>query len=219
MTITAVILCGGQGTRLRPVIGDLPKCLAPVAGQEFIFYILEHLYEQGVRKVVICSGKHNGKEIFYGTGTIWKDLDIKHSCESEPLGLGGALKNALFLIDSDPVLVLNGDTFCKFDLKELLDIDKRGGKEITAVYCPNSKVYAGVCLLKKFAIERIPGGFQSESWLPQNAHFWNEGRCSYQTFLDIGTPEGYASAESFLREQGMIKDVAHSTAKEDGGAI
>jgi len=61
--ITAAILCGGLGTRLRPVVGkELPKCLAPIKDKPFLFYVLDRLFEQGVRRIVFCLG-HGSKKV------------------------------------------------------------------------------------------------------------------------------------------------------------
>src|SRR4051794_18559541 len=55
----AIILAGGLGTRLRNIIPDLPKCMAPVNGKPFIAYVLEHLYQQGIKKIILSLGyKH-----------------------------------------------------------------------------------------------------------------------------------------------------------------
>lgn len=128
--VTAAVLCGGLGTRLRSVIGEsLPKCLAPVAGRPFLLYVLDQLISHGVQKVVLCTG--HGHTSFYDalgwSKVCWEvvftyrgGLDIHASREREPLGTGGALKNALPLFNSDPVLVLNGDTYLRFNLGKIL---------------------------------------------------------------------------------------------------
>lgn len=194
MTITAAVLCGGQGTRLRPVIGDLPKCLAPVAGKPFLNYLLEHLHRWSIEKVVLCTG-YGGQQIEDFYGPDYAGMPLLYSREDEPLGTGGALRQALPLLDSDPVLVLNGDTFCKFDLTWLLQDRKPeyGGSSILFDVDRNT----GVRLISRTCIERMP----KETTFDLDEYLLGSGR---QSFIDIGTPEGYAGAEAFLRQQGVI---------------
>lgn len=210
LDITAVILCGGQGTRLRPVIGNFPKCLAPVAGRPFIRYIINHLIEQNISKVVLCTGygvDQIQKEIFPGNyfasmgpggcRGIW----IEYSHEAEPLGTGGALKKALPLLNSDPVLVLNGDTFCKFDLDWLVDRYERSKKNILAFLLYSAiggglYKHSGITIASREYIQQIP----ANNWEQHEG----PALLTDEPFIDIGTPEGYAKAEDFLREQGVI---------------
>jgi histidinol-phosphate phosphatase family protein len=116
---TAAILAGGLGTRLRPVISDRPKVLAPVNGRPFLAYLLNQLLEAGVRRVVLCTG-YLGEQVRQIFGDRYGALSLVYSQESEPLGTGGALRLALPLLDSDPVLVMNGDSYCQVDLNAFL---------------------------------------------------------------------------------------------------
>jgi len=113
--VTAVVLAGGLGTRLRSVLADCPKILAPVNGKPFLAYLLEHLANQGLRDVVLCVGYRN-EQVQAAFGRSYAGLRIAYSCENAPLGTAGALRLALPMLKSDPVLVLNGDSFCRPDL-------------------------------------------------------------------------------------------------------
>jgi len=117
VNITAAILAGGLGTRLRSVVPDRPKVLADVRGRPFIEYLLEQLDEEGVRSVVLCTG-FKGDQVKDRLGTTYRNLTLRYSCEQYPLGTGGALRLALSLLESDLVLVLNGDSFCDAPLDE-----------------------------------------------------------------------------------------------------
>ena len=121
----AVILCGGLGTRLRPVSGDLPKALVPFAGRPFIDILVESLLPFGFRRFVLCVGYHSEKiRKHFGR----RDYEVVFSEESEPLGTGGALKNARPHIISSPFLLLNGDSLCPTDLNSFRDFhEKKGG--------------------------------------------------------------------------------------------
>ena len=123
----AVILCGGQGKRLRPVVSATSKVMADVNGRPFLDIVIAHLKKQGIRRVILCTGyKADQVEDYYRKnsplkGTYGQGLTFEFSRESDPLGTGGALKNAWYFIESEPFLVFNGDSFCAVDLNALLD--------------------------------------------------------------------------------------------------
>jgi len=113
--ITAVILAGGLGTRLRSVFSDRPKVLAEVLGRPFLTYLLDQLSSTGIRKVILCTG-YMGDKVQEVYGEMYKSLHLFYSQEDEPLGTGGALRLALPLIKSNSVLVMNGDSYIHADL-------------------------------------------------------------------------------------------------------
>ena len=113
--LTAVILAGGLGTRLRSVVPDRPKVLAAVRGRPFLEHLLDRLAEHGIRHVVLCTG-HLADQVRAQFGDNYGDLRLVHSEEPSPLGTAGALRLALPLFESDPVLVMNGDSLCDIDL-------------------------------------------------------------------------------------------------------
>ena len=114
----AIILAGGFGTRLQSVVSDVPKPMAPINGKPFLEYILLYLKKYGINKVVLAVSykkdiiKDYFKDYFYG-------INIIYSEENEPLGTGGAIKEALKNIDSHNVYVLNGDTYFDIDLRKM----------------------------------------------------------------------------------------------------
>ena len=118
---TALILVGGLGTKLRPSVSDRPKSLALVQGQPFLSFQIERLKRHGIRKIVLCTGymAEMIEETFPQEET---ETTIIHSREVMPLGTGGALRLGLEKtgLDEDPILALNGDTFCDFDLGEFI---------------------------------------------------------------------------------------------------
>jgi NDP-sugar pyrophosphorylase family protein len=109
---TAVILAGGLGTRLRSVVADRPKVLAEVGGRPFIEILLDQLVAEGVKSVVLCTG-YLGIQVQDRLGTNYRAMALRYSREPQPLGTGGALRLALPMLDSDPVLVMNGDSYCE----------------------------------------------------------------------------------------------------------
>lgn len=115
MEISAVILAGGLGTRLRPVVSDRPKVLASVHGKPFLAYLLDQLVKAGIKEVVLCTG-YLGEQVQTALGNTYGPLHLAYSQETELMGTGGALRIALPLLKTDPVLVLNGDSYCEADL-------------------------------------------------------------------------------------------------------
>jgi len=116
---TAVILAGGAGTRLRSVVADRPKVLAQLGGKPFIAYLLDRLATQGWQKVVLCTG-YMGAQVQETLGDQYQGMQLSYSHEEQPLGTGGAIRQALPLITSATVLILNGDSYCDTDLRASL---------------------------------------------------------------------------------------------------
>lgn len=112
---TALILAGGLGTRLREVVADRPKVLAEVNGRPFLSCLLDRLVDAGIKKVVLCTG-YMAELIRETFGNCYRGIGLLYSEEETLLGTGGALRLALPLIASDPVLVMNGDSYCDADL-------------------------------------------------------------------------------------------------------
>jgi len=108
---TAAILAGGLGTRLRSVVADRPKILAEVSGRPFVEYLLDQLMFVGVKNVVLCTG-FMGEQVQEKLGESYRDLKLYYSREPLALGTGGALRHALPLIESDSIIVMNGDSYC-----------------------------------------------------------------------------------------------------------
>ncbi len=114
------ILVGGLGTRLRSVVSELPKPMAPVEGKPFLWYKLQQLKHVGFRNFVFCSGYMSSIiKDFFGDGNKW-DVSIEYSHEEKPLGTAGALLNAKSLINA-PFFMCNGDTYLNFEPKPMLD--------------------------------------------------------------------------------------------------
>src|SRR2546426_1458133 len=116
--LTAAILVGGLGTRLRAVVADRQKVLAPVAGRPFLEQLLDQLTAAGLKRVVLCTG-HKAEQVEQTIGREYRGMSIGYSREPEPLGTAGAFRQALSLLDTDPVLACNGDSFCEVDLLAL----------------------------------------------------------------------------------------------------
>jgi D-glycero-alpha-D-manno-heptose 1-phosphate guanylyltransferase len=118
MITEAIILAGGLGTRLRSVVADVPKCMAPVKGIPFIYYIITYLQKQGVNRFIFSLGYKSDVVIDY-VNTHFASIEKEYVIEDEPLGTGGAIKAASKKAVNENVLVFNGDTFFDIDLKKL----------------------------------------------------------------------------------------------------
>jgi NDP-sugar pyrophosphorylase family protein len=118
--ISAAILAGGLGTRLRSVVPDKPKVLAEVSGRPFIEYLLDQLVRGGVTTAVLCVG-YKGEMVKEHLGSSYRGLALHYSAEPSPLGTGGALRLALPLLASDSILVMNGDSYCTARLDAFAD--------------------------------------------------------------------------------------------------
>ena len=116
----AILLCGGMGTRLRSVVSDRPKPMADICGKPFLQYLLEMLRDKGITEVIFALG-YMGEMIeeYFQDGSAF-GLKITYSYEEEPLGTGGAIRNALPKILEEEVLVLNADTYFPMDYQGLL---------------------------------------------------------------------------------------------------
>jgi NDP-sugar pyrophosphorylase family protein len=120
-SVTAFILVGGFGTRLREVIGeDVPKPLAPIDGQPFLQRLLTWLFTQGIRKVVLGTGHLADTFEVQLQSFAPAGMDIQFSREEKPLGTGGAIKNAIPFLGAGTVLVLNGDSVASVSLRDLV---------------------------------------------------------------------------------------------------
>lgn len=144
----AAILVGGLGTRLRPLTYAVPKPLIKINKKPFIFYLLSSLSSLGIKDVVLLVG-YEGDKVRRCCGDGKKfGLDITYSEEKELLGTGGALLHA-FPSPNRPVLLVNGDTYFKFDLKNFIKFHKKK-KALISVYAIEGELAdRGAIILKK----------------------------------------------------------------------
>ncbi|MCX8019081.1 MAG: HAD-IIIA family hydrolase [Chitinophagaceae bacterium] len=111
----AIILAGGLGTRLQHTVPDVPKCLAPVAGRPFLFYVINHLRKAGIEKFVFSLGYKHEKILSF-LNEYFYSLPFSYVVEEKPLGTGGALKRAISACSERHVIAANGDTLFKASL-------------------------------------------------------------------------------------------------------
>lgn len=179
----AVVMAGGLGTRLLPVTLKIPKPMVLVNGKPFVEHQILLLKKNGVRDFVLCVGYLAEKFVEYFGDGGRLGVKIRYSVESEPLGTGGALKNAENMLE-DFFLYVNGDTYLPLDYRKLVGFylekkkkgvivlyDNRvkiaennislGGDGLVVGYSKKSAagmdyVDAGVCVFNKSILSLIP---------------------------------------------------------------
>ena len=183
----AVILVGGQGTRLRPLTLSAPKPMLPTAGVPFLTHLLARIREAGIKHVVLgTSFKAEVFEQHFADGSDF-GLEIEYVTETEPLGTGGGIRNVLPRLRADNVMVFNGDVLGGTDLGAVLDTHVRTEADVTlhlvrvsdprAFGCvptdedgrvtaflektqdpPTDQINAGCYVFRREIIEQIPEG-------------------------------------------------------------
>lgn len=139
--IDVAILCGGLGKRLRSVVSDRPKPMAEVNGSPFLDILIDYVASYGFKRFILCTGYQGSLVRQYYQG---KDAGATHrvaptiviSEEKEPLGTGGAIKNAESLIQSEIFLVLNGDSFCGLSINDFLNFHTSKGAVVSIALTP-----------------------------------------------------------------------------------
>ncbi len=128
--LPVIVLAGGFGTRLRHIVQDVPKPMAPVNGRPFLEILLDYLIDEGIRQVILATG-HQSDQIMDHFGGQYKSLTVKYSHEDQPLGTGGAIKQAFDTFDLDQAFVINGDTFFPVSLWRLLHFHLQFKADVT----------------------------------------------------------------------------------------
>ena len=120
-----IILAGGLGTRLRSVVSEVPKCMAPVAGKPFLWYLLRYLQRYDVSRVILSVG-YLREVIFRWIDTVREEFpfEFDYAVEETPLGTGGGIALAMQHVHGDGAIILNGDTCFDVNLSELQDFHR-----------------------------------------------------------------------------------------------
>lgn len=214
--------------RLRPVVSDRPKVLAPVKGKPFLAFLLAQLDRAGFRDVVMCVG-YLGNQIQAEFGVKFGRMRLYYSVENEPMGTGGAIRIALPFLKSDPVIVINGDSYCHVNFRDLLKYHLMQKAEATLTLVKVAQVNrfgkvsfdvagavtefhekgergsgwinGGVYALSKSALQLIPQGENISLETQLFPELVSRGLFGYRChapFLDIGTPKAFAIADKFF---------------------
>lgn len=145
--IDVLILVGGQGKRLRQVVGDRPKPLADMNGLPFLDILIRYVTGYGFRRIILCTG-YMASLVRESYRARTNEVEILFSEEQEPLGTGGAIRNAESLIRSNPFLVMNGDSFCSADLGHFVAFHQKKNARLSIVlaYSDTQEDYGSVTL-------------------------------------------------------------------------
>jgi len=217
----AIILAGGFGTRLKHIVSDVPKPMAPINGIPFLSFLFSKLISAGINHVILSTGYlHEVIENYYGNS--FESLQISYSRENEPLGTGGAILLGLTKAKTDNVLVLNGDTLFEIDFgklaeyhaekESLLTIALREEDEVSrygsvlvddagkiTAFTEKNQVHGGIYVInaRLFSQLNMPVKFSFEKDVLETFYpeitFYGLAFNSY--FIDIGVPEDYARAQ------------------------
>jgi len=220
----AIILAGGFGTRLKSVVKDVPKPMAPIKDKPFLKYIFDYLIYNNVSKVILAVG-YKWETIEEYFGDRYKNLEIVYSIESEPLGTGGAIKQALSICSTEYVFIINGDTYFDVDLNAMRQLHLNSKADLTIatklmhnferygkVMVENDRIIGfqekefnteglingGIYLCKKDGLEYInmeKFSFEKDFMEKETS---NKRIVSYESngyFIDIGIPEDYKKFE------------------------
>jgi len=142
---TAIILAGGMGTRLKTIISDLPKPMAPIMNVPFLTYQLNYLKYFGIKKVVFSVG-YLSEKIIAHYNQSFENISIEYSIEKNPLGTGGGIRMAMSNLNEDLVLILNGDSFFDLDLEQFynLHLEQKSDFSLALRYVNNSERYGNI---------------------------------------------------------------------------
>lgn len=223
----AIILAGGLGTRIKNVLPDVPKSMAPINGKPFLSFILDNLNKNRFDKVVLAVG-YLGEQIEQYYGKKYKNLELVYSYEKNPLGTGGSLKKAMKFVDEEFIYVLNGDTYFDIDyeklktsslitifIKKYKDIKRYGSIIFNAnnvvtkfeekKYISDGYINGGVYYLSKkiFDNYNLEKKFSLEKDFIE-IHFKKlniKVNKSNGYFIDIGIPEDYEKAKKDFNEK------------------
>lgn len=224
----AIVLAGGFGTRLRPVLRDIPKPMAPIKGKPFLAYLFHYLKNQGVTKIIVASGyRHDIIESYFGKK--YRGTELVYSIEDEPLGTGGAIKKAFSLVNGNYAIVLNGDTFFDVNLPDMAQVHLDGDADLTisvklmksfnrygVVVTDGMRVIGfeekrfrdigyingGVYMCQKILFDKVDPGerfsFEMDFMERYVDQIFIKPFVSHGYFIDIGVPEDYMRAQSEL---------------------
>jgi len=219
--VQIVILCGGEGTRIRHITGDVPKCVYEINGRPFLYYVMSHFlqYRNEILNFILCCSdksaqikkrllkcsKQIGEWTFAERMHLW--FDGKKAIlvsESKPTGTMTGMLSALPYVSGRYVLVLNGDTYCPINLPHLINFHQES-KSFFTVVNSNGR-HSGVWLVNSpfFWALQLFDAVNREGLLVQlENHREEELHPHYYTgpsFIDIGTPEGLVVAQQTLKE-------------------
>ena len=238
----AVVLAGGLGTRLRSVVSELPKCMAPIGPEPFLSYVLDWLGRHKITRVVLSVG-YLRESIMSWVSAQNLPFEVDYAVEETPLGTGGGIKLALSKCHGPKVLVVNGDTFFPVDLdaipfdspitvalKPMKDFDRYGAVTLDHYKIKAFKekapvkqglINGGVYALNGLDLSSFPERFSFEKDVlePFAAKGQVGGWVSDNYFIDIGIPEDYERAQTELPQYKAVKEASARVLASDADTL
>jgi len=193
----AIILAGGLGTRLRDTVPDLPKCMAPVAGQPFLAYVIRYLLSQGIEKFIFSLGfKHESIEYFLSTQ--FPTLAIQYAIEEQPLDTGGAIKLACKKATEENVLVVNGDTLFKANVAAMNDFHVEKRADCTLALKPMKDIHRyGVVELND---DRCVRSFKEKQFYEEGLINCGVYLLNVTSFMQLGMGDKFSFEKDYLEK-------------------
>lgn len=206
--IDVAILCGGHGTRIASVLGDTPKILAPLGKSNHLAHTIDWLRKYDARHIYLLARERYQQigDWLLENHTYPPHISVVN--EAYDRGTAGAVLQALPFLNTDPVLVMNGDTILDYDVCQFVDHHIRGRQQekIIASVLANDTVSCGFYLLSRAVLERMCRPYEStEPNLDAAVLRACTSKKKLQVvngnfdFIDIGTPEGYERAKALYQ--------------------
>ena len=222
-----IVLAGGFGTRLREVVPDLPKPMAPIAGRPFLEILLSTLARKGFTRVVLSLG-FMAEKIIAHFGESYAGMHLVYEVELRPLGTGGAIRAALTRCEFDHVFIFNGDTYLDLEVDELESLwQARHHPVIVVRKVPDTArfgrvemsdgrintflekgmsgaglINAGCYVLPKDVLNNFsvgqPFSLETEFFIKYLQRIRFDGFVTHGQFIDIGVPDDYVFAQTAL---------------------
>jgi D-glycero-alpha-D-manno-heptose 1-phosphate guanylyltransferase len=179
--VVAVILAGGQGTRIRGLYPDLPKLLIPAAGEPFVEWILRHLNAQGIHRFVVSLGHLANVAENYFRDRAADGSTIRTVRESRPLGTGGGccLAREQAAPDADPLVVVNGDSLVVADFSEAwrLLADPSVDGVVLGVEVDDGSRYGRIEVDRRGRLRRFCEKQPGRGWVNAGVYFFRRRLC------------------------------------------
>jgi len=195
-----IILAGGLGTRLRSVVSDLPKCMAPVNGKPFLAHVIDHFQHESITDFIFSLGYKHEVIIDYlnQLTTHHSPLTFQYSIEEEPLGTGGAIKKACALAKDKNVFVTNGDTLFKASIPLLQNFHCTKNADCTLVLKPmqNFNRYGVIELNTDASIK----SFNEKKYYAQGLINGGLYMLNIESFLNESFPEKFSFETAYLEK-------------------
>jgi D-glycero-alpha-D-manno-heptose 1-phosphate guanylyltransferase len=194
---SVIILAGGLGTRLRSVVADLPKCMAPVNGKPFLSYVINYFTQQGITDFIFSLGyKHEMIEAYLNDEL--STINYQLSIEEEPLGTGGAIKKACALAKNKNVFATNGDTLFKAHIASMQNLHTAKNADCTLALKPmqNFDRYGVIELNEDDTVRSFNEKKQYETGLINGGLYM----LNVEDFLNTSLPEKFSFETGYLEK-------------------